>query len=153
MTNNNNTVNNINADNGVLSTAPTTTPITPAAGQLWRDRRKDANHRLILVLDIDGVNRRAVCQSLATGKINRLLLDHFNRGTTGYIYAATLFDLVGKYNDYVGARNLASQQAPSLIRLIETYNDEIRALAQILKLGADKMTAALQAAKDQPNSR
>jgi hypothetical protein len=146
-------LNTITTVNGVATNPTTATTITPAPGQIWKDGRKEANHRLFVVLDINQQHKSAVCQSLITGKITSARLEHFNRGRTGYSYGGTLATAIKQFNNYITARHQNNGTPPTPIQLLDIFVNEARAQVQILKNEEDKRIAALEAAKAYLNSR
>jgi hypothetical protein len=89
-------INNSNIKvNSLPSTQPHDTNILP--GQIWRDGHCNHPNRLLLVLDSQYY---IVCQNLQTGRIRSVRPEQFNRGRTGFFFAANLSDILDMFQNY-----------------------------------------------------
>jgi hypothetical protein len=89
-------INNCNIKvNSLSATQPKVTDILP--GQIWRDGHCNHPNRLLLVLDSQYY---IVCQNLQTGIIRSVRREQFNRGKTGFFFAANLSDILDMFLKY-----------------------------------------------------
>jgi hypothetical protein len=90
-------INNCNIKvNSLPATQPKVTDILP--GQIWRDGHLNHSNRLLLVLD--SKSNRIVCQNLQTGIIRSVRREQFNRGRTGFFFAANLSGIIDMFQNY-----------------------------------------------------
>ena len=99
-------MNNPNVITVTTTTVTTKTIPIIRPGQIWRDGKRSTPDRLLLVLDVG--QDKVVCQSLQSGTIRKVRKEQFNRGTTGFYYAAELHDACKKFNTYI--KQKASKQ-------------------------------------------